>query len=203
MRQKTQLRSAYIQRCVRRGSQSRVLETGSVEVRQRNARQWHKVRFSKRFKDPVVIMGPVSSNGADPAHARVRSVSPRGFEFRIEEFGKDGSHGRETLSYMVVEKGIHKFEGTVIEASVIRTDANMVNRDWAPVRLSARWRSAPVVLAQVQTAKGADPVNARIKGVSRRGFEVSLSEQENDRRGHTRGTGCICGHHTGASSDRR
>ncbi len=186
MRAKTQLRKTYINRCIRRGSQPKIMETGSVEVRQRNARQWHRVRFSKRFRDPVVIMGPVSFNGGDPAHARVRSVSPRGFEFRIEEFGKDGKHTRESLSYMVVEKGIHNFGGTLVEAGTISTSADMVDRDWSAVRLSRRWRKAPVVLAQTQTFKGGNSVVARIKGVSRRQFEVTLSEQESDRGGHAR-----------------
>ncbi len=183
---KTQRRENYINRCIRRGTEARVMETGSVEVRQRNARQWHSVRFSKRFKDPVVIMGPASFRGGDPAHARVRRVTRRGFEFRIEEFGKDGAHVRETLSYMVVEKGIHKFDGMVIEAGTILTGADLVKREWSSVDLSNRWRRAPVVLAQTQTFKGPDPVVARIKGVTRRGFQVSLSEQESDRRGHAR-----------------
>ena len=186
MRQKTQSRKNFIDRCIRRGSQARVMETGHVEVRQRNSRQWHSVRLSKRFNDPVVIMGPVSNNGADPAHARVRRVTRRGFEFRIEEFGKDGKHGNETLSYLVVEKGIHRFGDTVIEAGTILTGADMANRDWSGVRLSNRWRSAPVVLAQTQTVKGTDSVNVRIKGVTRRGFDVSLSEEEKDRKGHAR-----------------
>ncbi len=187
-RAKTQLRASFINRCVSRAAQPRVMETGSVQVRQRNARQWHKVRFSKRFRDPVVIMGPVSFNGGDPAHARVRSVSPRGFEFRIEEFGKDGAHIRESLSYMVIEKGVHNFDGVVIEAGTIVTGADMVNRDWSSVRLSNRWRQAPVVLTQIQTFRGADPVSSRIKNVTRRQFEVALSEQESDRQGHARET---------------
>ena len=186
MRKKADLRTSYINRCVRRGSQARVMETGHVEVRQRNARQWHSVRLTKRFNNPVVIMGPVSFNGADPAHARVRRVTRRGFEFRIEEFGKDGTHARESLSYMVVEKGIHRFDGMVIEAGTILTGADMVNRDWSRVDLSNRWREAPVVLAQTQTFKGRDPVNARIKSVTRRGFELTLSEKESDRGGHAR-----------------
>ena len=187
MRKKTQLRKSFIQRCVRRGSRARILEIGSVDVRQRNDRQWHNVRYSKRFRDPVVIMGPASFNGADPAHARVRRVTSRGFEFRIEEFGKDGKHARETLSYLVIEKGIHRLaNNTVIEAGTILTGADIVNRDWSKVRLSSRWRAAPVVLAQIQTFNGRDPVNARLKGVTRRGFELSLSEQESDRGGHAR-----------------
>jgi PAN domain len=185
---KTQLRTNYINRCIQRGSQARVMETGFVEVRQRNARQWHTVRLTKRFNNPVVIIGPVSANGGDPAHVRVRRVSRRGFEFRIEEFGDDGKHTRETLSYMVVEKGIHRFKGMVIEAGTILTGADLVNRQWSFVDLSNRWRKAPVVLAQTQTFKGPDAVVARIKGVTRRGFEVSLSEQESDRGGHARET---------------
>ncbi|MCP4934151.1 MAG: hypothetical protein GY927_08075 [bacterium] len=186
MRAKTQLRKSFINRCIRRGSQPRIMETGSVEVRQRNARQWHSVRFSKRYRDPVVIMGPVSFNENEPAHARVRSVSSRGFEFRIEEFGKDGTHARESLSYMVIEKGIHDFGGTIIEAGTISTSADMVDRDWSPVRLFSRWSKAPIVLAQTQTFKSSDPVNARIKNVTSRQFEVTLSEKESDRRGHAR-----------------
>ena len=186
MRARNVQRANYIDRCIRRGSQAPVMETGFVEVRQRNKRQWHTVRFSKRFRDPVVIMGPVSFRGGDPAHARVRRVTSRGFEFRIEEFGKDGVHVRETLSYMVIEKGVHRFGDTVIEAGTILTGADLVNREWSMVDLSSRWRRIPVVLAQTQTFKGPDPVVARVKGVTRRNFQLSLSEQESDRRGHTR-----------------
>ncbi len=186
MRRKDRLRANYINRCIRRGSQAPVMETGRVEVRQRNARQWHTVRLTKRFRDPVVIMGPVSFNGGDPAHARVRRVTRRGFEFRIEEFGKDGAHVRETLSYMVIEKGVHRFDDMVIEAGTILTGADLVNREWSNVDLSHGWRQVPVVLAQTQTFKGPDPVVARVRSVTRRGFQVTLSEQESDRRGHTR-----------------
>jgi len=187
MRRKTDQRKNLVNRCIRRGSQPRIMETGSVEVRQRNARQWHNVRFTKRFKDPVVVMGPVSFNGRQPAHARVRRVTSRGFEFRIEEFGEDGRHVKESLSYMVVEKGVHQLsKGGVIEAGTILTGADLVKREWSRVKLFSRWRKAPVVMAQTQTFKGSDPVNARIKNVSRRDFEVSLSEQESDRAGHTR-----------------
>ncbi len=188
LRRASERREASLDRCLRRSDERRVMETGSVDVRQRNARQWHTVRFRKKFRNPVVIMGPVSFNGGDPAHARVRRVTPRGFEFRIEEFGKDGAHIRESLSYMAVEKGIHKFEGMVIEAGTITTSADLVDRSWSMVRLSNRWREAPLVLAQVQTFRGPDPVSARIKGISRRRFEVTLSEQESDRQGHTRET---------------
>ncbi|MCF6198623.1 MAG: hypothetical protein L3J67_04370 [Hyphomicrobiaceae bacterium] len=187
IRRKNDQRENFVNRCIRRGSQPRIMETGSVEVRQRNARQWHSVRFTKRFKDPVVIMGPVSFNGGQPAHARVRRVTSRGFEFRIEEFGEDGRHVKESLSYMVVEKGVHQLsKGGVIEAGTILTGADLVKRAWSRVNLSSSWRKAPVVLAQTQTFKGSDPVNARIKNVSRQNFEVTLSEQESDRDGHTR-----------------
>jgi hypothetical protein len=197
VRRASRRREASLDRCTRRSDEARVMETGSVGVRQRNKQQWHSVRFNKRFRDPVVIMGPVSANGSDPAHARVRAVTSRGFEFRIEEFGKDGVHIRENLSYMVVEKGIHKFDGMVIEAGTRATNAVLVNRrlapvmanpQWATVRLSNKWRSAPVVLVQTQTFNGSDPVNARIRSVSRRGFDVTLSEQEADLRGHVRET---------------
>lgn len=188
LRRANQRRVASLDRCLRRSDEARVMETGHVEVRQRNIRQWHKVRFTKRFRKPVVIMGPVSSNGDDPAHARVRSVTPRGFEFRIEEFGKDGAHVLESLSYMVVEKGIHTFNGSLIEAGTIVTGADMVNRDWSGVQLSHRWNKAPVVLTQTQTFAGSDLVNTRVRGVSRRSFEVSLSEEERDRKGHARET---------------
>ncbi len=187
LRRKEAQRTKFVNRCIQRGSQPRVMETGSVEVRQRNRRQWHSVRFNKRFKDPVVIMGPVSFNGRDPAHARVRRVTTRGFEFRIEEFGKDGRHVRERLSYMVIEKGVHQLaNGGVIEAGTILTGADLVNRVWSNVDLSSRWRKIPVVLVQTQTFKGSDSVNARIKNVTRRNFEVTLSEQESDRNGHAR-----------------
>ncbi|WP_435334577.1 S8 family serine peptidase [Haloarchaeobius sp. TZWWS8] len=150
-------------------------ETGTVTVSQGGRAQWHTVSLSNSFDDPVVVMDPASYNGVQPVHVRVRNVQSSSFQFKLEEWNYlDGGHVAETVSYLVLERGVHTLaDGRVVEAGTTLTDENA---DF--VSFSAPFDETPVVLSQVQTYDGPDAVVTRVKGITTGGFTVWVAEEE-------------------------
>jgi hypothetical protein len=63
---------------------------------------WTRINFEKVFVKPVVVAGPISLNGSQPAVVRIQNVDATGFEMRIQEWEYlDGRHATETVSYLV------------------------------------------------------------------------------------------------------
>ncbi len=95
--------------------QSQVGESGSLtDV----TSDWTTVNLTLTYDNPVVIAGPVSFNGSNPAIARVRNVTATSFEIRVDEWDYlDEIHGPETVDYLVIEAGTHRLsDGSVITA---------------------------------------------------------------------------------------
>ncbi|MEM8906565.1 MAG: VCBS repeat-containing protein, partial [Bacteroidota bacterium] len=79
-------------------------EAGNLSVAQPDGNTWYRVELQNAYNNPVVVMGPLSFNDAEPATIRVRSVSYNSFEYQIDEWDYlDGTHTTENLSYMVIE----------------------------------------------------------------------------------------------------
>lgn len=151
-------------------------ESGRVTVRQANADEWHTVSFESAFADPVVVMGPPSYNGPHTSTVRVRNVTPSSFQFQIDEWDyNDGRHTRETLSYLVVEAGIHTLaDGTRFKAGHV----GGVDEGWTSVAFPSAFSSRPVVLAQCASVNGPAAVVTRLQEVTETGFRVRLQEEE-------------------------
>ncbi len=151
-------------------------ETGSVTVDQANADTWHRVDFGNRYQDPVVVMGPASFNGGQATTVRIRAVDQTGFEFQLDEWDYlDGYHMTETLSWMVMERGVHTLEdGTKVVAGV--SDARS---RWDRIDLQeGGFGSSPLVFTQVGSVNEASAVTTRIRNLSGSGFDVKLQEEE-------------------------
>ncbi|MCP4434390.1 MAG: DUF1929 domain-containing protein, partial [Actinomycetia bacterium] len=89
------------------------------ETDDHSANQWHPVQLTKLYFDPVVVMGPLTINGADPTTMRVRNVGGNGFEWAMDEWDyKDGSHTTETVSWLAVDAGTYQLpNGSTLLAS--------------------------------------------------------------------------------------
>jgi hypothetical protein len=151
---------------------------------------WHRVDFKRSFAEaPVVVMGPLSFNGADPATVRVRNVTTEGFEFEIDEWDYlDGAHIAETLSYLAVAPGTHEGNGL----RVVAGRADGVDHNWQAVGLGGGFGAAPVVLAQQETDVGSQATTVRLRNVGTTAFEVKVEEEEANDGTHAReGVGYI------------
>lgn len=163
-------------------------ETGAVTSTTRGRGDWDRVTFDSLLVDtlstvlgepPIVIMKPVSYNGPQPCHVRLRNVTTRGFEYQVEEWEYlDGSHAAEQLSWVAIAPGAYEIEtvsGTVagIEASTVPTTNEAQDVDF-----TFDFDSTPVVLGHSQTKNGPNPVITRVEVASADGFNVRLQEEE-------------------------
>ncbi len=78
-------------------------ETGQVNL----TNTWATVHLGKTYTQPLVIMGSISNNDADPVTVRVRNLTANSFEVRLQEWAyQDGTHGTEQVAFLVLESSI-------------------------------------------------------------------------------------------------
>jgi cysteine-rich repeat protein len=156
-------------------------EVGTLSMNQPNRSTWYTVTLQRTYKTPVVIMENVSSNDTDPAHVRVRNVTPTSFEWQIEEWlYQDGAHGSETVNYLVVEAGRRVMEdGTIVEAGV-----TTANNTWKQINYSQAFGASPTVFTSVNSAVDTIPVITRTRGNAVTAFQVLVQEEEAQPQAH-------------------
>ena len=150
-------------------------EVGKVSIKQSRRDIWHTVEFISSYLDPIVVMNPLSFNGVDSAHTRLRNVSHKSFEFKIEEWEYlDGSHVQESVSYIVLEKGVHRLgDGSILEAG-----QRLLDGAFSTLAFEHSYTIPPVVLCSVQTLMDSTAVVIHVEEVHPNGFKARLSEQE-------------------------
>ncbi len=144
-------------------------EVGSVELTD----EWVRIIFTDTFTDPVVIAGPPSYNDIDPVTIRIRNITATGFDMRLQEWDyMDVTHGAETVSYIVIDKGVYvsnnglKMEvGTVAATERLKTLTLQQTYD------------KPIVLTQIITNNDSNTLITRLKDVTQTTFAYKLQEQ--------------------------
>lgn len=138
-----------------------VFEVGTESVQQPGPETWHSVRFQNTYDNPVVVMKPVSFNGSQPCHIRLRNVGSSGFEFKIEEWEYlNGMHVREQMSWIVVDEGVYTLsDGSAVTARSVDRDHTFdaVSDD----SLDQYFDTTPVIFSQAQTYNGSQPIVTR------------------------------------------
>lgn len=152
------------------------IEIGEVTV----SGNWTKVELKKTFTDPIVIVGPPTYNGTDPGVMRLRNIDATGFEIKFAEWDYlDGSHADETVSFLVIEKGYHEVDGTIIEAGTITGTASFTANSF-----QGSFEEAPVVLTTVATENEETVISGRVKEITASGFSYYFREQESNTNAH-------------------
>lgn len=152
--------------------------SGTVTAAQLNDNQWFDVAFQEELQDAIVVISPVSFNGRQPVHARVRNVTSTGFEFQFEEWDYlDGAHATETISWFAVERGVH----TLADGAIIEAGSAQVGEQSVDIDLTGTFDGAPVVIGQVASENGSDPLVHRIDNVAETGFSALLQVEEAQR----------------------
>ncbi len=147
-------------------------EIGRLSIRQATRNRWHKITFLNEFRNPVVIMQPMSYNSGDPAVIRIRNVTTLDFEFQIDEWDYlNGAHGKETVTYLVMESGLWT-NGLVYEVGKVKAD-----HKFKRVNLKYPFPSGAVILTQVQSRNDPAAVTTRQQQATG-GFRVKVQEEE-------------------------
>jgi hypothetical protein len=151
-------------------------ETGVVEGLQD---EWQTVTLQHNYVNPVVIAGPPSHKGKQPAIVRVRNFTSNSFEIQIDEWDyQDGRHAKEDVGFLVVEAGTHILENG---ATLVAGNQTQVNNQWKTIDFGTTFDAAPVVLAQTSSVNilgEGTALTERVQQVSDRSFALKLQEQE-------------------------
>lgn len=141
------------------------------------------VLLSRSYDQPVVIAQPPSFNDSDTAVVRITNVQSDRFTFYIDEApDRDGSHGGETVTYLVMEAGSWKLlDGSELRAGTLTTSKTVgasIANSWATVSYGGTFTKVPVVLSQVQSNEDASWVKTRHRAVGNSSFQVAMEEEE-------------------------
>jgi len=136
---------------------------------------WMGVELSNSYEAPVVVAGPVSYTGPQPATLRLKNVVGTEFDISVQEWMYlDGTHLVETLGYVALDQGTHQLSnGANIVAGTAST-----NHRWHAEEFGSSFSNAPLVFSTVQTVRGLQPVTTRHRNVIRSGFDIRLQEEE-------------------------
>ena len=139
------------------------------------------ITFKNTFTAPVVVAGPLSYNGQDPATIRITNVTGSSFDIKVEEWDYlDGSHAKESLYYLVIEKGRHTLSnGKTVIANVLNVETTSKNQ-FTTETFSSSVASTPVVLTSIASENDTDTVVTRLKDISGSEFKITLQEQESN-----------------------
>lgn len=151
-------------------------EAGTVNVSQADGDTWRTVTLTHLYKTAVVIMGPASTNDAEPMTVRVRNVTSTSFEFQIDEWDYlDGTHGSETIGYVVAEAGAFTLQnGNKLLAGV----ADGIDDGFTAVPFSDTFASIPLVLTQIASTNEETAVSPRVRNILTNQFEVRVQEEQ-------------------------
>lgn len=153
-------------------------EVGTLSLTQDDAGAWFTLNgYLGNYTSPVVIMMTNSVNGSHASHIRLKNVTSSSFSYQLEEWDYlDGTHGTETVAYMVVEAGSHRLPNGALLQATTRT----IDHVSQSVSFPASHGATPVVLSQTQTVNGPASVVTRQHNVSTSSVNVRVQEQEAD-----------------------
>ena len=173
-------------------------ETGAITTNQTSSNQWHLLSFRNSYSNPVVVITPLSSGDTSPAVIRARNVTVTNAEYQIDEWDYlDGTHGTETVSYVVLDIGVH----TLIDGTRVQAGTAQRNNNWGEVTFQEAFDEEPTVLSQVQTVNDSAAIVTRQKLVTNTSFRVQVQEEEGNDGTHAQETvGYIAWERTGGSS---
>ncbi|MFH1391813.1 MAG: hypothetical protein ABIH20_05870 [Candidatus Diapherotrites archaeon] len=158
------------------------VEFGSVSLSNIGSiEDWRTVLLNKNFTNPVVIAKPLSFNGWNPGHLRIKNVTQNSFDIKLEEWNYlDIWHTNEEVHYVVMEAGLHDIGGKKV---LVGKTGVAVDHTWSTISLPNLQN--PVVLTQSQTYYGGHQIVTRNNNVSSTGFKVRVQEEEGMDQWHT------------------
>ncbi len=153
--------------------QSFVMEFGSILANS----DWLRVKFSKNFNNPVVIVKPASNNDSQPCVVRIRNVNADGFEVRLQNWDYlADNHGVESVNFIAVESGSFEMpDGSLVEAGIMESHNA---GSFVPMTFAQEFKLVPVMASSIITDNEIDAVAGRIRNISLTGFEFEIQEQE-------------------------
>lgn len=162
---------------------TKIGEFGQVKTDEK----WVTVNLKNSYADPVVIAKPPTLAGSQASIVRIKSVVGTSFAVQIQEYDYlDGGHADESISYIVVEAGVHTLHGGTrliadtreVEETNVTGGCGSAQTGYETVSFGSAFSSAPVVVSSVMTMNSSDAVNSRSWDIDASGFKLAMQEEE-------------------------
>ncbi|WP_266081654.1 hypothetical protein [Haladaptatus caseinilyticus] len=155
-----------------------VLSTNTLSSNQTNRDQWHQVEASDQSTG-VVVGKPLSYNGNQPAHVRLRNSITGGFDYKLEEWEYlDGGHTTETFNTLAVPPAEYKLQLSNDLPYLVKSGTVSTDHEFTTVSLGDFFGSGqPVILAQSQSFEGSEAIVTQVSDVSSDTFDVKVQEE--------------------------
>ncbi len=136
------------------------------------SQRWKTIRFPIQFDTPPVVIAQVSTNSdASAVTTRLRNVATTQFQMRLqEEENNDGAHGRESVAWVAIEKGI--VDGEV----PLEVNSKLISSTPANTVFSRAYPS-PSFVGQIQSFNEANPATVRMNSLGTGGAVVFCQEE--------------------------
>jgi hypothetical protein len=152
---------------------------------------WQTLSFANTYQDAVVFALAPSLNEAESVATRFKNISATGAEIRLQEpkslytgASNRGDHVDETVTLVVLEKGVHTLEdGTIIQVGALETSKLYV-KGFETVAFDDTFSVTPSIFSQVQTLNGTDFIISRQRSPDAGGFELTMQEEQADNLNH-------------------
>ncbi len=141
------------------------------------AGQWENIAFSSTFiHKPVLLSSVMSSQGTDAVITRIKDLRPSGFLLSMDEQeAKADGHGNETLGWVAIQQGTGLTgRGQRLQAFFDQADHDLMP---IPYPLPTAYRY-PVVLGDVDSCYGRDPVVLRYADPGATQIQLRLAEEQ-------------------------
>ena len=150
------------------------VEVGTVDTAKTS---FLTVSFKQPFNvAPVVITSVVSTNEAEAVTGRVRRPSPTSFQYRLQEQELNTQvHAKETVAYIAWEPSAGTIDGLTVK---VNKTPDAVLHNFYRILFGTGFSTAPVLLADMQTADGSDTANLRWQNKTTAGVDVKVAEEQ-------------------------
>jgi hypothetical protein len=138
---------------------------------------WAGAQFSSPFAGTPAVFAAVNSNrGGDAVTTRIRELDATGFDVAmVEQESKIDGHAVEQIGWIAIDRS----SGVTVDGRRILVSTDTVDHSIVPVLFGrAVDRRFPVVLGDVNSYLGSDPVSLRYRDVSSTAIELWLEEEK-------------------------
>lgn len=128
----------------------------------------------------AAIEKPLSFNGSQSAHVRLRNVVNSTYGYELEEWAYlDGYHSRETFHILTMELSENEIQLGSGTSCRMKAENVAVQDEFVTVPLDDFFGTeTPIVFSQAQMFNGADPILTRLGNFSNNSFDVRLQLEE-------------------------
>jgi len=153
-----------------------LVEAGRLATNELPSQPFTSVTFSQAFGvAPVVLTAVTSVNEADAVITRLRSITSRSFEVRLQEqMNHVQSHATEMIDYIAWEPSSGSVDGLTFE---VQTTPDVVATAMSPLQFTEHFLAIPMFLAAMQTTNGWEPATLRWDHKEPAGVEIQIQDE--------------------------